>query len=1455
MAKRGRIRLYFEGESKDAEAAAKRTERAIGDVDDATKRYNKTAGQQEVAISKVNRRNFELTTSTRAVSREHDTLTKRLSDVNVRFTSMRNLVSLIKWPALITGAGYATEGIGALAAGTTALTSALAPLSGALAAYPALLGSVGQAAGVLALTQMGDLKEALGGNEEALKRLSPAAKDFLGVIEELEPAAKKMRSAVQEDLFDGLTKGLRRADDNFGVIQRTMRRTAGVMGNLAERAGALLGSKGFGRDLERIGEGNARMLGRMGVAGLRLSSALRHVMVAAQPFLGWLSGSVAKLSGWVTEAAAAGRESGRLSTFFGRTREVMERLASITQSLAAGLLQIGHAAAPLGRQILGALDDAAQGFETWTESIKGENALRDYFAHAKPGILEMGRLIGDLGAAFLRLSNDDGFFTLTHAIRTELVPVVEEVIANTTQAFGPHLVGALVQITKLFGHLAGSSGPLVGFVDAIGASVGVINTLLETVPGLNGLVVTLVGVAAVSKAMKFTAAVTGVTTLISLFKGLRTAALGAAAAEQAAAAPGIFGALGKRGGVKGILKSGAAAAPLGMLSGAEVAGVAGSSAGPGLLAAPAAGPWLAVAAAIAATGVGLVLLYKHSKAFRDLVAPVGKAATDAFNQVKAQLAPLGESFSELGDAFGGQSGIVGELKAFYPKVKGPLEAIGNLVKSVWLRGIQSAFNRAAEIVRGFGQSFAGVMQIVRGVVEVITGILTFRFGKAWQGVKNIFGGGVKTVIGLMRAMVSPITSAVRGIGDVLRDVFGNTWEKVKGIFEDGANAVIGFVQKIADVINLIPGVPDIDIPTFGGGGGKGKAPAGPQGPIGPQERYSGGAITRPMAIVGEEAPQHHEWVIATNPRYRKNNIGYWMQAGRDLGIPGFLSGGNIVSAAKGAVSAAGNVVSSAGSAIGGLFGKGAEFFIDKLPKPNLPKWMGSLGSYVISNVADYIRSGFKDRKIGNLVGGIPGAAPPGFEALYRMWQPNHPQWDVWQTGLLLQKLGFEVAENPHFGGVHPVHTAGSYHYSGRAIDFNWAGGGVAELSHLRSVAGPLAQLHPKDPLIEDPGGSNQHGHFAYRMGGRLFTLPGFAQGGPIRGRVSYFNGPASTTASGTPVSKPGLALNLKPGTDESGWNNPTTRGWMDAARAGHPVFGRTTIAGHTANLPIIDLGPHQDTGRAIDVTEAGVRKLGLDPSSFPTDSIGVVQILGGGGAAREKSRKAASFKFGLAQHASAISLPGLPPGELSPEAKSLPASIQGLLTQPGLSYAGMLGIGELASSLASNTKQSVFDASGKEVSADSHADDIAAAKFQKPLVQANKRRIEKRLREIAERLKKKGLSQKQRNKLVAERDRLLENLGSATTSLQGLDETINTPPDEPEDDSESKHQEEIIRQLEALVELQKQQALEKQQAFNVSQSQYAVLAQAIAAVVSGEIGGQIGLGFQTPSVAGSLASY
>jgi hypothetical protein len=46
-----------------------------------------------------------------------------------------------------------------------------------------------------------------------------------------------------------------------------------------------------------------------------------------------------------------------------------------------------------------------------------------------------------------------------------------------------------------------------------------------------------------------------------------------------------------------------------------------------------------------------------------------------------------------------------------------------------------------------------------------------------------------------------------------------------------------------------------------------------------------------------------------------------------------------------------------------------------------------------------------------------------------------------------QRFGLHVGENPHFGGVHPVHVANSFHYKGEAIDVSGDPGKMRAFAH------------------------------------------------------------------------------------------------------------------------------------------------------------------------------------------------------------------------------------------------------------------------------------------------------------------------------------------------------------------------------------------------------------------------
>jgi hypothetical protein len=77
--------------------------------------------------------------------------TRAFRDFNREMQSLRNVVSIIKWPALIAGAGQAAQAPGAVGAAGVAVGSALAPLAGAYAGVASGFLAIKQGAGVAKL--------------------------------------------------------------------------------------------------------------------------------------------------------------------------------------------------------------------------------------------------------------------------------------------------------------------------------------------------------------------------------------------------------------------------------------------------------------------------------------------------------------------------------------------------------------------------------------------------------------------------------------------------------------------------------------------------------------------------------------------------------------------------------------------------------------------------------------------------------------------------------------------------------------------------------------------------------------------------------------------------------------------------------------------------------------------------------------------------------------------------------------------------------------------------------------------------------------------------------------------------------------------------------------------------------------------------------------------------------
>lgn len=216
----------------------------------------------------------------------------------------------------------------------------------------------------------------------------------------------------------------------------------------------------------------------------------------------------------------------------------------------------------------------------------------------------------------------------------------------------------------------------------------------------------------------------------------------------------------------------------------------------------------------------------------------------------------------------------------------------------------------------------------------------------------------------------------------------------------------------------------------------------------------GGKVTKPIAVMGEEAPRHHEWVIATNPAYKERNVGYWAAAGADLGVPGFARGGKH----------------------GGL------------PHPRI------LGPQPAAGIAQGpVDHGYKaasswlqrQRDAQSSIGGIPGyiGPPANMKQLGdNAWVDSHTlavaSLLAKKFGLTLQSAYRSISHNAAVGGVEgSLHTHGSPRNPG-ALDFT--------PPSQRALAWAIKHIAGLQEAMIHDAGSGMHIHLGFfRKGGKV----------------------------------------------------------------------------------------------------------------------------------------------------------------------------------------------------------------------------------------------------------------------------------------------------------------------------------------------------------------------------------
>jgi TP901 family phage tail tape measure protein len=166
-----------------------------------------------------------------------------------------------------------------------------------------------------------------------------------------------------------------------------------------------------------------------------------------------------------------------------------------------------------------------------------------------------------------------------------------------------------------------------------------------------------------------------------------------------------------------------------------------------------------------------VLLYKNWD-------KVKESAKNAWGHVTKTLAGVGAKSGAVKKAFGG---VIEQAKKLWEKIKdagsGISKVIGKHLPDIvehFRKKFEMSFSIVAGIATGLFTGISGVvsgiMKVLGGIIDFISGVFTGNWKKAWQGVKDIFGGIFKTLGALLKtplnAVIGLINGAINGINKI-----------------------------------------------------------------------------------------------------------------------------------------------------------------------------------------------------------------------------------------------------------------------------------------------------------------------------------------------------------------------------------------------------------------------------------------------------------------------------------------------------------------------------------------------------------------------------------------------------------------------------------------------------------------------------------------------------------------
>lgn len=307
-----------------------------------------------------------------------------------------------------------------------------------------------------ALARVADAKAGLNGTgqsiqkvQDAMKDLSPEARQFARYIASLKDEMLQLRAAAGRELFPRLTEAIQNLVDR--LLPRLIpifEKTGKVVGDIAIRFSEMLTSSRNLGILDRIfGESNLRILRRIGFAFVNIFEGLLNILDAARPLAETFADFLQNLSMVFRINQQVANSTGQLSDKLSRAGEISSLLGSLVKETWLAFKELGKTAVDAGVKILKYFTEGATKLREFAEAGRKSGELQAYFDRVADNFIAISSLLGKIIAGLFALGGNPGVKQFVDALQP-LVPVLTQV-GYTLTSTGPLLAEFAVQFARV----------------------------------------------------------------------------------------------------------------------------------------------------------------------------------------------------------------------------------------------------------------------------------------------------------------------------------------------------------------------------------------------------------------------------------------------------------------------------------------------------------------------------------------------------------------------------------------------------------------------------------------------------------------------------------------------------------------------------------------------------------------------------------------------------------------------------------------------------------------------------------------------------------------------------------------------------------------------------------------------------------------------------------------------